>query len=173
MYKIKLTYPSIAYKQNLLNYRQEFIERNESMDGSAGFEVAETFEEWLENWQYNQHEETVKEGLVCATTFIAVDEYNTVVGMLDIRHTLNDYLLNYGGHIGYSVAKAYRRKGIATEMLKQGLEICREMDIKDVLITCDKDNIGSAHTIMNNGGELENEISNGDKIIQRYWITLK
>jgi len=42
-----------------------------------------------------------------------------------------------------------------------------------VLIVCDKDNIGSVKSIINNGGVLENEITDEDGTIeQRYWIDL-
>ena len=87
--------------------------------------------------------------------------------MIDIRHRLNDYLLNFGGHIDYSVRKSERQKGYATEMLALALIECMKLNIKRVLITCDKDNIASAKTIINNGGILE-----GSGITQRYWINL-
>lgn len=87
--------------------------------------------------------------------------------MIDIRHRLNDYLLNFGGHIGYSVRKSERQKGYTTEMLALALIECMKLNIKRVLITCDKDNIASAKTIINNGGILE-----GSGITQRYWINL-
>ena len=92
--------------------------------------------------------------------------------MIDIRHRLNDYLLNLGGHIGYSIRKSERQKGYATEMLGLALKECIKLGIKKVLITCDKDNIASVKSIVNNGGKMENEISEGDRITQRYWITL-
>ena len=92
--------------------------------------------------------------------------------MIDIRHRLNDYLLNFGGHIDYSVRKSERQKGYATEMLALALIECMKLNIKRVLITCDKDNIASAKTIINNGGILENEILEGSGITQRYWINL-
>ena len=92
--------------------------------------------------------------------------------MIDIRHRLNDYLLNFGGHIGYSVRKSERQKGYATEMLNLALKECVNLGIKKVLITCDKNNVASAKTIINNGGKLENEIAKEDRITQRYYITL-
>lgn len=75
-------------------------------------------------------------------------------------------------HIGYSVRKDERRKGYATQMLSLALEECRKMHIMRVLITCNKLNIASARTIMNNGGVLEDEIRTAERITQRYWITL-
>ena len=92
--------------------------------------------------------------------------------MIDIRHRLNEYLLQFGGNIGYSVRPSQRRKGYATEMLALGLEECRKLGLDRALVTCDKTNIGSAKTIQKNGGVLENEVLEGDRITQRYWIAL-
>ena len=40
-------------------------------------------------------------------------------------------------------------------------------------MTCDKDNVGSAKSIVRNGGVLENEFVNEDgNVEQRYWIDL-
>ena len=96
--------------------------------------------------------------------------------MIDIRHRLNEGLLRFGGNIGYSVRPCCRRQGYATQMLALALEECRKMQMQEVLVTCNKENIGSAKTIQKNGGVLENEVAgkeNGeDRITQRYWITL-
>ncbi|ENJ9655489.1 GNAT family N-acetyltransferase [Clostridium botulinum] len=92
--------------------------------------------------------------------------------MIDIRHKLNEYLFEFGGHIGYSVEKSEGRKGYAKEMLHLALEKFKDMNMEKVLITCSKENIASAKTIIYNGGVLEHEISIGERITQRYWISL-
>ena len=96
-----------------------------------------------------------------------------MVGIIDIRHRLNDYLLQFGGNIGYSIRKSERRKGYAKAMLSLGLAECRNLGLEKVLITCDKENISSAKTILACGGVLENEIAEGCRITQRYWIALQ
>jgi predicted acetyltransferase len=75
-----------------------------------------------------------------------------------IRHFLNEQLLRLSGHIGYEIRPTERRKGYATVMLKIALEKCRDIGIKQVLITCDKNNSASAKTIIANEGVLENEL---------------
>jgi len=98
--------------------------------------------------------------------FLAIrEEDKKLVGVINIRHTLNEYLYNYGGHIGYSVRKIERRKGYAKEMLKIALEECTKLEIEKVLITCDADNIASAKTIKSSGGILENEVPNDTEIL--------
>jgi len=97
-----------------------------------------------------------------------------IVGMINIRNKLNEFLLNEGGHIGYCIRPTERKRGYATLMLKLGLQKCRELNLNKVLITCDKINVASSKVIQNNNGILENEIYNDtfSQMIQRYWISL-
>ena len=95
-----------------------------------------------------------------------------VIGAVNIRHRLNQSLLEIGGHIGYGIRPSERRKGHATRLLSLALVKANELGIKKALVTCDKDNIGSARTIINNGGILESEVSVNELEIQRYWIEI-
>ena len=113
-------------------------------------------------------------GLVPDSTFFCLDEARDImVGAVNIRHYLNEGLLLNGGHIGDGVRPSERRKGIATKMIALALDECRKLGIRKVLMVCDKDNIGSAKSIQNNGGILENEIEVGGVVEQRYWINLE
>lgn len=171
--RLKLVLPSSDHRELLMDYKREFIENGDSMDGTAGLKDAESFKEWYSAFCDNLKEETVRVGLVPASTFMAINTSNSrLIGMIDIRHRLNDYLFNFGGHIGYSIRKSERQKGYATEMLGLALNECLKLNIKNVLLTCDKDNIESAKTIINNGGKLGSEIQEGNRITQRYWIIL-
>jgi len=89
-----------------------------------------------------------------------------VVGFLALRHELNAWLLEEGGHIGYSVRASRRREGHASAALGLGLTRCRELGIDRALVTCDDTNIASARTIESRGGVLED--IRDDK--RRYWI---
>ena len=91
---------------------------------------------------------------------------------LNIRHYLNAGLLRTGGHIGDGIRPSERRKGYATEMIALALEECKKLGIRRVLMCCDKDNIGSAKSILKNGGVLENEVEKDGHWEQRYWIQL-
>jgi len=113
-------------------------------------------------------------GLVPDSTFFCLDvERNIMVGAVNIRHYLNEVLLQKGGHIGDGVRPSERRKGIATRMISLALVECKKLCIDRVLMVCNKDNIGSAKSIMNNGGILENEIISDGTVLQRYWIDLE
>lgn len=113
-------------------------------------------------------------GLVPDSTFFCLDtDRDIVVGAVNIRHFLNESLLLNGGHIGDGVVPSERRKGIATAMIGLALQECRKLGIGRVLMVCDKNNIGSAKSIINNGGMLENEVIVDGVTEQRYWIDVK
>jgi RimJ/RimL family protein N-acetyltransferase len=85
------------------------------------------------------------------------------------------YLELLAEHIGYVVVPEFRRRGYATEILRQSLHIAREKcGARRILVTCDDDNIGSIRTIEKNGGILENVVHGPDldKPKRRYWIDL-
>jgi predicted acetyltransferase len=169
---MRLFRPSIEYKQQVLEYKNEFMENGDNLAGASYLQKYDVYEEWMKFVLDNEKEST-KHTEVTASVFLAIrEEDNKLVGMINIRHTLNEYLYNYGGHIGYSVRKIERRKGYAKEMLKIALEECKKMGMKEVLITCDADNIASAKSIKSCGGILENEVSDDEGLIQRYWIEL-
>lgn len=110
-------------------------------------------------------------GLVPDSTYFCLDtDRNIMVGAVNIRHYLNEALLLNGGHIGDGVLPSERRKGIATAMIGLALQECKKLGIERVLMVCDKENIGSARSIMNNGGILENEVVVDGITEQRYWI---
>ena len=133
--------------------------------------IVDMLKEWIDN---NLDLKNPKPGLLEDSTFFALDvERNKMVGAVNIRHELNDYLLNYGGHIGDGVRPNERRKGYATKIIGLALKECQKLNIDKVLLVCDKDNIGSAKSIKNNGAILENEIVKDGKTIQRYWIEIK
>jgi len=104
-------------------------------------------------------------------SFLVADVAGEIVGRVSIRHELNEFLLHEGGHIGFGVRPAFRRRGYATEILRQALVVARAEGVGRVLVTCDQQNIGSAATIERCGGVLENVVVGHDGAhMRRYWI---
>ena len=169
---IKLTkeyYPQLSemieewkldHKVNQTNHSPWAIFKNDYHD----------FDYYLDNLEISEP----KDGKVPDSVFFLLDvERDILLGAVNIRHYLNDYLLQFGGHIGDGIRPSERRKGYATEMIRLALIECKKLGIDRVLMVCDKSNIGSAKSIINNGGILENEFVDEDREInQRYWIDL-
>ncbi|MFE3068722.1 GNAT family N-acetyltransferase [Streptomyces sp. NPDC059247] len=105
-------------------------------------------------------------------TYLWIVEDDTYLGAAELRHSLNDFLLEAGGHIGYSVRPSARRRGVATRALAALLPRARALGLDRVLLTCDEDNPGSARTIERNGGVLEDVRSGAYGTRRRYWIDL-
>jgi predicted acetyltransferase len=105
-------------------------------------------------------------------TFLVADVAGQIVGRTSIRHALNDFLAQEGGHIGYGVLRAHRRRGYATEILRQSLIIARAVGVDRVLMICDDDNAGSIKVIESCGGKLEAVVPRipGEPSIRHYWI---
>jgi len=125
--------------------------------------------------QQADHSVPVADGRVHATYWWIVEDAAggaTVLGAISLRHELNDFLLNTGGHIGYGVRPSARRRGIATWALGEVLAAARELDLDRVLLTCADENVASARTIERHGGVLEDVRDTSLGRTRRYWIAL-
>lgn len=104
-------------------------------------------------------------------TFLVADVGGEIVGRASIRHTLDELLAHEGGHIGYCVLPRHRRRGHATEILRQSLVVARAEGVGRVLVTCDDGNAGSATVIERCGGVLESVVTARDgDAVRRYWV---
>lgn len=169
--------PSIEY----LNSYIEFAEQLEKEGNRERFPLDEAKKDptaYIENMKILETERcrTIAPYLVPTTILWLIKEGgDEVAGRLSIRHNLgNEFLKNFGGHIGYAVKLKYRRRGIGSFLLGKGLEFAEEIGIKEVLITCDEGNIPSRKIIEQGGGKyidkIYNEGSRGNKL--RYKIIL-
>ena len=166
---MELRRPTLADKETVLEMMAEFEKSQSAHDG--GFWDAENFvyEEWLKNNQDHEMGINLPEGWVPAIQLVSFDVAGQALGFLNLRLRLNDYLLENGGHIGYSIRPSERGKGYAKEALRQGLQVAKQKNIKKALVTCSVENPASRAVILANGGELE-DVRNGT---ERYWIDLE
>lgn len=170
--KIHLRQPEAFDREQVMAYRKEFLAIDSRMDGTCALNEYDDFDAWLANVRRYSSPETTPAGKVPSTQYLALDENEHLVGMVNLRHCLNDYLMEFGGHIGYSVRPADRKNGYAIQMLKLALDEAKALGIDRVRIACDRYNIASAKTIQANGGVLDGERYDpqDSTLTQRYWI---
>jgi len=173
MEKIILIKPDLSYADEIIKYKEEALFEKAIINSSINLEKFSSVEGWLKELKMKSSEDTVPKGLVPSSTYLGIREKdNYIVGMINIRHYLNEYLTQVGGNIGYSVRKTERNKGYAKQMLKLALEKCKELKIKKVLITCDEDNIASEKVILSANAKFEDIRCIDGKNIKRFWIEL-
>lgn len=167
--------PTLKHRRMAEEFKKEFFDYGETViNGSALFDKIE-YLEWLENTKRNENPETVRSDWVVADTFLVIRESDEkIIGIIDIRHSLeNTFLSAYGGHIGYSVRPSERKKGYGTRMLGQALTYVKNLGLFKVMLGCYADNLASRKTIEKCGGVLTEEKTyvNGKPMLI-YWVTL-
>ena len=151
---IRLVRPIEALKEQALEFKQEFFDNGEFViNGSELLDKMDDYREWCRTIDANTKEETVHPDWVITDTFFAVDDNDRIVGIIDLRHTLNGFLKDLG-NCGYSVRPSERRKGYATEMLRQLLDIAKRAGMNELHLSVEKMNEPSVKTIIKNGGVL-------------------
>ena len=168
---MRLVYPSTKYLKSYQEAFDEYVEHNVDTYAFDDTNAVDVVKKW-----YNYRKGiNLKPNRVAQTTYWLVDG-GKFIGEIGIRHELNDYLLQYGGNIGYGVRYSCWGKGYGTKMLSLALKKAKNLGLDKVLITCDDDNLASAKVIEKNNGKLENVVENtidGKTILtRRYWIEL-
>lgn len=158
MEKFKHVRPTKEYEKEAIEYINEFYKYNSKINGTGGLDrYLDNYDEWLEKLEDDRNR-IPNEKLVPSETFFLIREKdNKIVGMINIRLTLNETLKKYGGHIGYGIRPTERQKGYNKINLYLGLLCCQQYGIKEVLLDCDKTNLGSAKTMQALGGVLVKE----------------
>lgn len=172
---VELVAPSVELRESWL---ESFEEWGGAHQDGAGLweddevESPEGFARWVERLRKQAVQSIpVDPGRVHASYWWIVEE-QTYLGAISLRHELNDFLLDAGGHIGYGVRPSARRRGLATWALGETLDRARELGLARVLVTCDDSNVASARTIEGNGGVLEDVRTTTLGLTRRYWIDL-
>lgn len=180
MEKFYLEIPTIERKREALEYLKEHVEANSKINGSGGLNRClneMTYEEWLQDVLRCAAEEYTKSNnLVPATTFFTIRKSdNRIIGMVNIRHYLNDALLKSGGHIGYGIRPSERQKGYAKVQLYLALLEANKIGLDKVMVDCVNTNIASDKTIKALGGIFEREEYEEEKnrTLNVYWIDVK
>ena len=171
----RLVIPDASMMAEIAAYRQAMLDAGSSMDGCGSLRRHENPADWLAYNELLSKKETAPKPWVPSTQYVYVREADgRIVGMLQVRWELNDYLRRYGGHIGYSVRPDERRKGLAAAMLAEALPGIRERGLTRVMISCLEENEASRRTIVKNGGVYDSTVFEpveGERL-ERYFVSL-
>ena len=158
MDRLRLVVPDISRKDDAISYIQEFLDYGSEINGVGSLDrYLDDYEGWLEKLEVDRTMDPNENRVPADTYFLVRESDERIIGMINIRHCLNENLRLIGGHIGYSVRPTERRKGYNKINLYLGLLRCQELGIDEVLMDCDADNLGSARTMQALGGRLVRE----------------
>lgn len=129
------------------------------------------FSSLLDRLQEIEAGRNLPEGYVSSSTFWLV-EGSEIIGVSNLRHTLNREIRRCGGHIGLGVRPSQRGRGLGVELMRLTIQEARKRGIEEVHVHCYKSNKASARIIESNGGVLHSEIKEGAsaKIVQRFVV---
>lgn len=175
MEKFYLEEANLERKQEVIEYIEEHFKYNSNIAGVNGLDNEYlNYEEWLNKQNLLNNPETCPSNLCPGYVYFLIRESdNKLVGMINLRWNLNEWMLIHGGHIGYGIRPTERRKGYN----KIGLYLCllkaQKLNLEKVLLTAFDNNLGSIKTIESLGGVLENKIEDKEKGLKgRYWINV-
>jgi predicted acetyltransferase len=169
-----LVEPSLEYREDAINYVRESLESDGHCNGVGGLHrYLDNYEGWLEYLEYCRNYVADNERVPSLEYLLVRESDNRIVGMINIRLSLNESLERLGGHIGYSIRPSERRQGYNRINLYLALLICREHGIDRVVLDCNRDNLGSSRSMMALGGRLIREwVDEREGECQRYEINV-
>lgn len=166
--------PTLERKKEALEYIQEHYEYNSPINGSGGLDrYLENYEEWLLKIEEDRTKIPTEERVPAETYFLVRESDDKIVGMVNIRLTLNERLKQSGGHIGYGIRPTERHKGYNKVNLYLALEVCASHGIEEVMLSCVKENIASSKTMLALGAKKEKEFEENRIVMENYKIKVQ
>ncbi|GER91370.1 acetyltransferase [Dictyobacter vulcani] len=167
-----LTLPSENYRDSYLEALGELQAEGRQQNISRE-QIATHFSSFVQRLHDQADIARIEPGQIPFSEFWLVDG-NDYLGTFILRHKLDEFLLQKGGHIGYVIRPSRRKQGNGKLILNYGLEKAKARGLERVLLTCDEENRSSRAIIEVNGGVLENiiQIERWPVPICRYWIQL-
>ncbi|REK71431.1 GNAT family N-acetyltransferase [Paenibacillus paeoniae] len=175
MGEVRLVKPSLEYREAYLEFYEDWL--TEGVEAIVPW-VAENdphdFEAYVAFlYAADSEEKLTNDDFVPHSTYWLINEEDEVVGAVNIRHRLNQKLLESGGHIGYGIRPSRRGRGYATAQLAEALKVTKAMGIERVLLVCDQDNEASERTIRRAGGVQDSQrTTDNGEVLKRFWIDL-
>lgn len=163
--------PTEQNREDVLAFYDEIEKSGGECIGIGNYK---NYDLWLSGIRNRYTGTNLPEGYVRENFYLCY-EGKRLIGVFNLKFELTEFLLNYGGHIGYAVRPSDRNRGLATQMLKQGLKLAGEFGMDRVLCLCDSDNYASEKVILKNGGIFENELYDPyeNVMVKRFWIPLE
>ena len=153
---MELTYrlPTLEDEQILKEYVQEHYDNGEDhISASIGLTTTD-YRDWVEKAHKMSNEPQGPWG----RSYLLLCFFNDrLIGLINVRYEMDEAYRDIYGNIGYGVRPSARRVGFATEMLKHGLNVCKDHGMDSAILGCIKENVASAKTMMKCGGELIRE----------------
>lgn len=176
MSTIELVAPASSHESGAMAFAEEVMAFDgEGIHGSCELYDTRSYSHWLENVTLLAAGRSLP-SLSPSATFFAIRPCDgRIVGIINLRYSLDsEFMLLYGGHVGYTVRPTERRKGYAAQMLRQICRLGAGRGLSRLIITCDSENPASARTIESCGGVLENTLTfpGTDELVSRYIIDL-
>ncbi len=168
---IRFVFPEEKNERDVLAFYAAFKAAGEDCIGCKN---GDNYPVWLEEMQNRRAGKNLPAGYVRENFYLCYLG-DTLAGVFSLKFDLTPYLFSYGGHVGYAVAPAFRNRGCATEILKQGTVLAKELGFEKLLLVCDEDNVASEKVILKNGGVFENKLFDEEEnvFVKRFWIDLR
>ncbi|NMO96589.1 GNAT family N-acetyltransferase [Paenibacillus lemnae] len=171
MNHVKLVKPQMELREPYLDFYHEWKESGEDMVPRVIGIDPDDFSGMLKILSDREQGIGLPDGHVPDSTFWLLHDHGRVLGAVNIRHDLTEFLFHAGGHIGYGIRPSERRKGYAAKLLELSLVEAEKLGIHHVLVVCDYNNIGSEQTILKHGGnQVADYIEDDGNVIKRFWI---
>lgn len=157
-----MTHAPLLLRPLRLEDEEEAVRAHEEMAADGfGFllmrDQAGSWEQYVAWLEEVRHGRSLR-GRMVGSTFLVAELDGALVGRASVRHELNEWLATWGGHVGYGVRPAYRRRGVATAILRHCLDLCAELGIEEALVTTDVDNHASQAVVHRCGGFPDPEL---------------
>ncbi len=164
--------PTKEHEKEAIEFINEFYQYNSPINGTGGLQrFLNDYDGWLKKLEEDRSRVSSEEKVPAETFFLVRANDNRIVGMVNIRLALNEHLRNSSGHIGYCIRPTERRKGYNKINLYLALKVCQDHEIHEVLMDCDKTNLGSAKTMQAFDGKVIREgYDNENCFVQFYSI---
>ncbi|OAZ42112.1 GNAT family N-acetyltransferase [Paenibacillus polymyxa] len=173
MQTVRLVEPDRRWKDTYLSFYEEWKKSQDQMVPWVISIEPYDFEGMLTFLNQQKNGIGLSEGWVKSSTYWLMDADDQIVGAVNIRHDLNEHLLNAGGHIGYGIRPSARENRYAVTMLSLALGKAKELGVSRALVVCDSDNISFKRTILRNGGTPDKDyIEEDGNRVNRFWIEL-